>query len=158
MGLNDNLVGVFHRRLGPHADSPARSGGLNNGVVRLGGSLAMEVVHLTDGVRSLKDLDLGLAGSLSGVLGPPHDLDGFDIVRDREGLDGSESTFRDGTLHGVLRVGVPDIILESNELLGAVKRRDLGTERAGEFLGSGGGDLEGLGSLREGKHSLERSL
>jgi hypothetical protein len=156
--LDNNLVGVFQGGLGPHADGPAGSGGLDYGVVGLGGSLAVEIVDLTDRVGSLEDLDLGLACTLSGVLGPPHDLDGFDIVRDREGLDSSESSFLDGTLHGVLGVGFPDIVLEGDELLGAVKGWDLGTEGAGEFLGSGGADLEGLGSLGEGEHSLERSL
>ena len=158
MRLDNNLVGVFQGRLGPHADGPAGSGGFDYGVVRLGGSLAVEIVDLTDRVGSLEDLDLRLAGTLSGVLGPPHDLDGFDIVRDGEGLDGSESSFLDGTLHGVLGVGFPDIVLECDELLGAVKGWDLGTKGAGEFLGSGGADLEGLGSLGEREHSLERSL
>mmetsp|Transcript_496 Transcript_496/g.1092 ORF Transcript_496/g.1092 Transcript_496/m.1092 type:complete len:266 (-) Transcript_496:66-863(-) len=127
-------------------------------MVRLCGSLAVEIKYLTDRVGSLKNLNLGFAGSLSGVLGPPHDLNRFDIVRDGEGLDGSESTLRNGSLHGVLGVGFPDIVLEGDQLLGAVEGRNLGTESARKFLGSSGRDLECLLSLRESKHSLERGL
>lgn len=53
VGLHDDLVGVLHGRLGPHADRPARTGCLDNGVVGLGGSLAVQVKDLADGVGSL---------------------------------------------------------------------------------------------------------
>mmetsp|Transcript_13509 Transcript_13509/g.31600 ORF Transcript_13509/g.31600 Transcript_13509/m.31600 type:complete len:381 (+) Transcript_13509:822-1964(+) len=158
VGLNNNLVWVLHGGLGPHANRPATSGSLDDGVVGLGGSLAVQIKDLTDRVGALQDLNLGLAGSLSGVLGPPHDLDALDRVRDWEGLDGSESSLLNGSLHGVLGVRLPDIVLEGNELLGAFHGRNLGSKGAGELLGSSGGDLEGLGSLGEGEHSLVRGL
>ena len=156
--LDDNLVWVLKWCLGPHADSPSGSGGFNDGVVWLSGSLAVKVVDLSDRVGSLQDFYLGLGGSLTSVLGPPHDLDGFDIVWDGKGLDGTEAAFGDGSLHGVLGVGVPDVLLKGGEFLGALERWDFGTENGREFVGSSGGNLECLLSLGEGKHGLEGSL
>ena len=158
MGLDNNFVWVFHGRLGPHADRPSGSGCLDDGMVRLGGSLAVQIKDLTDRVGTLEDFDFTLARSLAGILGPPHDLDRFNIIGNGKGLDGTKSTFRDGTLHGVLGVGFPDVLLEGDQLLGSIERRNLGTERAREFLGSGSGDLECLLALGECEHALVRCL
>jgi len=127
-------------------------------MVRLGGSFAMKVKDLTDRVGSLEDFDLGLAGPFAGILGPPHDLDTLDIVRNGECLDGTKATFRDGSLHSVLGVAFPNVLLKGDQLLGAVHAGDFGTKGAREFLGSRGGDLEGLLSLGECEHALVRSL
>ena len=156
--FNNNLMRVFHGRLGPHADGPSGSRSFDYGVVGLGGSLAVKIEYLTDGVGTLEHLDLRFAGSLSRVLGPPHNLNGFDIVGNGESFYGSESTFWDCTLHGVLGVRVPNVVLEGDERLRAVKGWNLGTECAWEFLRSSGWDLKCLLSLGESKHSLERSL
>ena len=91
-------------------------------------------------------------------LGPPDDLDALDVVGDGEGLDGTESTLRDCTLHGVLGVGVPDVLCEVGKFLRALEGRDFGTEDGGEFVASGCGDLQGLLSLGEGEHGLEGCL
>mmetsp|Transcript_29308 Transcript_29308/g.55018 ORF Transcript_29308/g.55018 Transcript_29308/m.55018 type:complete len:270 (-) Transcript_29308:66-875(-) len=151
-------MGVLEGSLGPHSNGPSGSRGFNDSVVRLSGSLAVQVVDLSNGVGSLQDFDLGFGGSLSSVLGPPHDLHGFDIVGDGECLDGSEGSLGDGSLHGVFGVGVPDVLLEGGELLGALERGDFGSKDGGEFVASSGADLECLLAWREGQHGLEGSL
>ena len=151
-------MGVLKGRLGPHADSPSSSGCFDDAVVWLGGTFTVKVEDLSDRVGTLQDFNLRLGGTLSGVLGPPDDLDALDVVGDGEGLDGTESTLRDCTLHGVLGVGVPDVLCEVGKFLRALEGRDFGTEDGGEFVASCRGDLQGLLSLGEGKHGLEGCL
>jgi hypothetical protein len=118
----------------------------------------VQIVDLSDGVWSLKDFYFGFGGSFSSVLGPPHDLDAFDIVGDGKGLDGTESTFGDGSLHGVFGVGIPDILLKGCEFLGSLKGGHFCTKDGWEFMGTSGGDLEGLLSLGKSQHGLEGGL
>lgn len=151
-------MGVLHGALRPHADRPPGAGGLDDTVIGLGGPLAVQVKDLSDAVGSLQDFDLGLGGTLSRLLRPPDDLDALDVVGDGKGLDGAQSSLRNGTLHGVLGVGVPHVLGEIHELLGALEARHFGTENGGKLVAARGGDLERLLPLGKCEHGLEGCL
>merc|ERR1712157_513510 len=74
--FDDDFVGILQRSLGPHTDRPSRARCLDNRVIGLSGTLAVHVKYLSDRIGSLQYFDLGFGGTLSGVSGPPHDLDG----------------------------------------------------------------------------------
>ena len=146
----------FHVVCREDTDCPARTGCGDDAMVRLCGSSAVKVVQLTDRVRSLEDFDLGLDGTLSEVTRPENHLCSFNIIGNVKVSDGTASTFGGSTLYGGLWAGVENLLCGSPCFLHSVGVGDFGTEFEGEFVGSGGGDLKGLGTGLEFKHGTER--
>mmetsp|Transcript_34329 Transcript_34329/g.39215 ORF Transcript_34329/g.39215 Transcript_34329/m.39215 type:complete len:229 (-) Transcript_34329:524-1210(-) len=149
MRFNNNFMGIFHRIFRPHADRPAGAGSFNNGMIRLGRPFTMEIKDLSNRVGTLEDFNFRFARSFPGIFTPPHNLDRFNIIRDRKGLDGTESTLVDISLHGMFGIGIPDIILEGHELFGTIKGWNFGTKRTRKFLRTGRTNLQGFLSFGE---------
>mmetsp|Transcript_56889 Transcript_56889/g.65566 ORF Transcript_56889/g.65566 Transcript_56889/m.65566 type:complete len:271 (+) Transcript_56889:272-1084(+) len=158
MRFNNNFMGIFHRIFRPHPDRPARAGSFNNGMIRLGRPFTMQIKDLSNTIGSLEDFNFGFARPFPSIFTPPHNLDRFNIVGNGKGLDGTETTFIDISLHGMFGIGIPDIILERHELFGTIKGRNFGTKRTRKFLGAGRTNLESFLSFRKGEHPLVGSL
>jgi hypothetical protein len=152
----DCVEGEFHVVRGDDTDRPAGSWCGDDAVVRLCGSSAMKIVELTDGVRSRKDLDLGLDGTLSEVATPQNQLGGFNVIGDVEVSDGTASSLGGSSLHGGLGRSVEDLLCSGPGFLHSVGIGDLCTKLEGEFVASGGRNFQGLGSGLEFEHSTER--
>lgn len=138
IGSDNSVEREFHVVCGNDTDRPARSGGGDDAVVRLCGSSAVQFVKLTDGVRPLKNLDLGLNGSLSEVTTPKDHLCCFDVIGDVEVSDGTTASFGGSSLHGGLGGSVEDLLCGGPGFLHSVGVRDLGSELEREFVASGG--------------------
>lgn len=148
----------FHVICGDDTDSPAWSRCGDNAVVWLSRSSAVKFVKLTDGVRTGKDLDLGLYGTLSEVTTPKNQLGGLDIIRNVEITDGTASTFGGSSLNGSFGGCVKDLLRGSPGVLHSVGVGNFGTKLDWEFVASSGRDFQGLGSRLEFEHGTEGGL
>jgi len=152
---DDSVEGEFHVVRGDDTDRPAGSWCGDDAVVRLCGSSAVKIVKLTDGVGSRKDLNLGLDGTLSEVATPQNQLGGFNVIGDAEVSDRTASALGGSSLHGGLGRSVEDLLCRGPGFLHSVGIGDLGTKLKGEFVASGGGNFQGLGSRLEFEHGTE---
>mmetsp|Transcript_27444 Transcript_27444/g.45384 ORF Transcript_27444/g.45384 Transcript_27444/m.45384 type:complete len:285 (+) Transcript_27444:502-1356(+) len=121
-------------------------------MVGLGGSSAMEIVELSDGVWSLKDFNLGLDGTFSEITRPEDHLYAFYGIWDIEIPDGSASSFGGSTLDDGFGTGIKDGLGCLPGLFEFDHVWNFCPKFEGELVGTFCGNLEGFGARFEFEH------
>mmetsp|Transcript_23616 Transcript_23616/g.36432 ORF Transcript_23616/g.36432 Transcript_23616/m.36432 type:complete len:264 (+) Transcript_23616:429-1220(+) len=149
---------ILHKLLILQTNNPARSGGLNDAMIRLRSTSTLQSVTLNAVVGALKHLNLDTERFLAHILGPDHHLNLIDVVGDVPRADGSTAAHGAASLNQLFLLGggsLPQLLGIGQQLRSVLRFGHEHATNNGKLQVLGCANFQSRGQLFERQGGLE---